>query len=268
MSQPLRLQPSAAVKEKRLAALLEERGLSPDDPGLAAIVEDAQLLGSLELAGLRFTWDEVRSSRVAGEGPAEVLALRRARAAVPADAPFSLAAIRAWHEALAGPVGLRRGEREREGAPARAGRARREPPRHPRGVARGGGHARPRARSGGRRRPRAPRRDPAVRRRERPRLPPRRLAPDGARRDAAADPRGGGRAPACAPRSSRRSASRRSRSSRCSPRPPARPRRDESSPLAGRADAAASRACDATLRLPRRSRSSRSSARPPAAPST
>lgn len=117
MSPPLRLQPSAAVKEKRLAALLEGRGLSPDDSGLAAIVEDAQLLGSLELAGFRFTWDEVRSSRVAGEGPAEVLALRRARAAVPADAPFSLGAIRAWHEALAGPVGLRRGARERDGVP-------------------------------------------------------------------------------------------------------------------------------------------------------
>ncbi|HYN03211.1 MAG TPA: hypothetical protein VE359_12245, partial [Vicinamibacteria bacterium] len=117
MSEPLRLQPSAAVKEKRLAVLLEGRGLSPDDPGLAAIVEDAQLLGSLELAGFRFTWDEVRASRVAGDGPAEVLALRRARAAVPAEAPFSLAAIGAWHEALAGPVGLRRSAREREGVP-------------------------------------------------------------------------------------------------------------------------------------------------------
>jgi len=117
MSPPLRLQPSAAVKEKRLAALLESRGLPPDDPELAGIVEDAQLLGSLDLAGLRFTWEEMRSSRVAGKGPAEVLALRRARAAVPADAPFSLVAIRAWHEALAGPVGLRRGARERAGAP-------------------------------------------------------------------------------------------------------------------------------------------------------
>ena len=95
MSEPLRLQPSAAVKEKRLATLLEERGLRPGDPELAGIVEDAQLLGSLELAGVRATWDEVRSSRVAGEGPAEVLALRRAQAAVPADAPFSLAGIRA-----------------------------------------------------------------------------------------------------------------------------------------------------------------------------
>jgi hypothetical protein len=113
----LRLEPSAAVREKRLERLLVERGLGPDDPGLAGIVEDAQLLGSLELAGLRFTWDEVRSSRVAGEGPPEVLALRRALAAVPPDAPFSLAAIRAWHEALAGPVGLRTGARERDGAP-------------------------------------------------------------------------------------------------------------------------------------------------------
>jgi Fic family protein len=117
MNEPLRLQPSAAVKEKRLATLLEERGLRPDDPGLVGIVGDAQLLGSLELAGIRANWDEVRSSRVAGEGPADVLALRRAHAAVPADAPFSLAAIRAWHQALAGPVGFRRGEQERGGAP-------------------------------------------------------------------------------------------------------------------------------------------------------
>jgi hypothetical protein len=117
MSEPLRLQPSAAVKEKRLAALLAERGLRAEDAGLAEVVEDAQMLGSLELAGLRFTWDEVRSSRIAGDGPAEVLAIRRARAAVAADAPFSLEAIRAWHEALAGKAGLRRGAREREGVP-------------------------------------------------------------------------------------------------------------------------------------------------------
>jgi Fic family protein len=117
MHQGLRLQPSAAVRERRLAALLGEQGLPADDPGLAGIVEDAQLLGSLELAGLRFTWDEVRSSRVSGEGPAEVLALRRARGAVAADAPLGVAAIRAWHEALVGPAGFRRGERRRDGAP-------------------------------------------------------------------------------------------------------------------------------------------------------
>lgn len=117
MSPTLRLQPATALKERRLAALLEERGLRAEDAGLAGVVEDAQLLGSLELAGLRFTWDEVRSSRLSGEGPSEVLAHRRARAAVAADAPFTLAAIRAWHEALAGPVGFRREDRPREGAP-------------------------------------------------------------------------------------------------------------------------------------------------------
>jgi Fic family protein len=116
MSPGLRLQPTAAVKERRLAALLEERGLPADDAGLAGIVEDAQLLGSLELAGLRFTWEEVRSSRATGRGPAEVLALRSACRAVAPDAPFSVAAIRAWHEALAGPAGFRREGRAREGA--------------------------------------------------------------------------------------------------------------------------------------------------------
>ena len=114
----MRLLPSTAVKERRLATLLEEQGLRADDAGLAGVVEDAQLLGSLELAGLRFTWDEVRSSRLSGEGPSEVLAHRRARTVVPADAPFTVAAIRAWHEALVGPVGFRREERPREGAPA------------------------------------------------------------------------------------------------------------------------------------------------------
>jgi hypothetical protein len=117
MGQPIRLQPSSAVKEKRLAALLEERGLRADDAGLAGIVEDAQLLGSLELAGFRVGWDEVRSSRSSGAGPAEVLALRRARGAVGPGSPLSVAGIRAWHEALGGGIGFRRGERERDGTP-------------------------------------------------------------------------------------------------------------------------------------------------------
>ncbi len=117
MSSGLHLQPSAAVREKRLAALLEQRGLRADDPGLAAIVEDAQLLGSLELAGFRFAWEEVRSSRSSGEGPADLVSLRRARAAVPSDAPLTVEAIRTWHAAIAGPVGFRRAERDREGAP-------------------------------------------------------------------------------------------------------------------------------------------------------
>jgi hypothetical protein len=59
----------------------------------------------------------VRASRTSDGGPPEVRALRRARAAVAAGAPFTIAALLAWHEALAGPVGLRRGERQRDGAP-------------------------------------------------------------------------------------------------------------------------------------------------------
>ena len=139
MSQPLRLQPSAAVKEKRLATLLEERGLRPDDPALAAIVEDAQLLGSLELAGVRATWDEVRSSRTAGEGPAEVLALRRARrrgAGRCAVQPRGDPSVARGARGAGGLPPRRAGEGRR--AP-RAGGVRPEPSRDPRGVAGGAG---------------------------------------------------------------------------------------------------------------------------------
>ena len=97
--------------------LLEERGRAADDAALKAVVEDAQLLGSLELAGIRPTWEEVRSSRAPGVGPEAVLALRRAQGAVDRDAPLTLAAIRSWHAALLGPVGFRRVPRAREGAP-------------------------------------------------------------------------------------------------------------------------------------------------------
>jgi hypothetical protein len=112
-----RLSVAASVKERRLQALLAERGRAVADPALAAVVEDAQLLGSLELAGVGVGWEDVRGSRVSGRGAPEVLALRKAVAAVPRKAPLSLAALRAWHEALAGPVGFRRGEARREGAP-------------------------------------------------------------------------------------------------------------------------------------------------------
>jgi len=115
MSPALRPVPSIAARERRLARLLEQHELGPEDAGLARLVDDAQLLGSLELAGLRFTWDEVRASGATGEGPAAVLALRRAQAAVARDAPLTVPAVRAWHEALAGPVGFRTGERRREG---------------------------------------------------------------------------------------------------------------------------------------------------------
>jgi hypothetical protein len=114
----VRIQPATGAREKRLAALLVERGREASDPALAAVVEDAQLLGSLELAGVPATWADVRASRGSGEGPAEVLSLRRARAAVPADEPLSVAALRTWHAALFGAAGFRTADRAREGAPA------------------------------------------------------------------------------------------------------------------------------------------------------
>ena len=114
----LRVQPPVVAKEKRLAALLAERGREAGDGPLAEVVADAQLLCSLELAGVHPSWEEVRASRASpGEGAAEIVALRRAHAAVPADAALSVEAIRAWHAAIAGPVGLRRAERLREDAP-------------------------------------------------------------------------------------------------------------------------------------------------------
>ena len=107
----LRLEPSVAVRERRLTRLLAERGLSADDAGLARIVEDAELVGSLELAGLPVSWDDAR----AATPPPSLQALRRARAVVSAADRFTLAAVRAWHETLAGPVGFR--QREAAGAP-------------------------------------------------------------------------------------------------------------------------------------------------------
>jgi hypothetical protein len=104
----LRLEPSTVVKERRLATLLEQHGLRPDDPGLLGIVEDAQLVGSLELSGIAASWEEARASRGTGGGLAELLGLRRALAAVAPQEPLSLRAISAWHAAIEGPVGLRR----------------------------------------------------------------------------------------------------------------------------------------------------------------
>ena len=113
----MRIPPPAEAKERRLAALLAATGRRADDPALAEVVEDAQLLGSLELAGFQTTWAEVRGSRASDAGPEEVLALRRARRAVPRAAPLSIATLRSWHTALAGPVGFRRETRERDGTP-------------------------------------------------------------------------------------------------------------------------------------------------------
>jgi Fic family protein len=108
----LRLETSQALKERRLASLLGER--PEHDPALLAVVRDAQVLGSLELAGIALSWEAVRS----GAAPSEALALRRAQARVPAPAPLDREALLAWHAEVTGTsAGFRRSERTREGGP-------------------------------------------------------------------------------------------------------------------------------------------------------
>jgi Fic family protein len=99
----LRLARSAALKEKRLQALLAGRAENETD--LRATIDDAQLLGSLELAGFAVSWEQVRDR----ENPAlpEVKALRNAQHAVDAAAPFSVRALRIWHRAAVGGGELR-----------------------------------------------------------------------------------------------------------------------------------------------------------------
>jgi fido (protein-threonine AMPylation protein) len=98
----LRLTTSAALKEQRLASLLAGRA----EAVLREAVEQAQVAGSLDLAGQ----DRPR------EGLAERL-LAATRAVDPA-APFTAAALLAWHRAAFGAGGYRSAERSRpEGPP-------------------------------------------------------------------------------------------------------------------------------------------------------
>jgi hypothetical protein len=111
----LRVAASTALKERRLQTLLA--GRAPEDEALRAAVDDAQLLGSLELAGFAVTWDEVQAPRRGEAAPESVVALRRAQRAVAANEPFGVAALRAWNEALSPAApGFRRSERSRDGA--------------------------------------------------------------------------------------------------------------------------------------------------------
>jgi hypothetical protein len=99
----LKLTASAAVKEKRLAALLA--GRSAQEPALRSAVIVAQVRGSLDLAGTPGTAEETQ-------------ALERAIAAVDPRAPFTVSAVMDWHVALTGERALRRTPRDRpEGPP-------------------------------------------------------------------------------------------------------------------------------------------------------
>jgi len=113
----LRLAPGSALKHTRLVTLLGG-GIPDDDPRLRAAIEDAQMLGSLQLAGFDIAWEQVRAARRGESAPAPLAALWRARAAVPRDARFSLDALRAWHAAAAdAPSTWRRATRIRDAGP-------------------------------------------------------------------------------------------------------------------------------------------------------
>ena len=113
---PLRLSTNAALKER----LLRERLAGREDRArrLDETVADAQALGSLELAGFSFGWDEIRAVRQGAPAPEPAVRLQRAQAAVTREMPLGLPALHAWREALGGAPGLRRSVRHRpEGPP-------------------------------------------------------------------------------------------------------------------------------------------------------
>ncbi len=112
----LHLAPNVALKQRRLTALLA--GRDPADPRLREAVEDAQLLGSLDLAGFSFTWEETKAARRGEPAHPAIRGLQEARPAVDPRAPFSMAGLLAWHRAaLGGGGGFRTGERSREDGP-------------------------------------------------------------------------------------------------------------------------------------------------------
>jgi hypothetical protein len=102
----LSLGPSAAMKEKRLAALLAGRDAAAD-PALVEALVTAQVRGSLELAGKAGTPEEA----------AAAAALRRAVFAVDPHAPLTVEAILTWQASLTGERALRRQARDRPGGP-------------------------------------------------------------------------------------------------------------------------------------------------------
>lgn len=113
---PLRLGTSGALKERRLAHLVAEAGAPL--ARLEPVVADAQVLGSLELAGFRFAWEEVRAARRGDAAPPEIARLQQAQRALPSDAALGVAALLGWHQAVTGDsFGIRTRARVREGGP-------------------------------------------------------------------------------------------------------------------------------------------------------
>lgn len=116
---PLRLSSRVGPKESRLARL--RRGHGEEDAALHEAVRRARVLGSLELAGFAFTWDEIGAAASGGRAPEPALRLLAATRAVAPEAALDRRALLAWHAAVTGgPGGFRRGELPRAGSPAPA----------------------------------------------------------------------------------------------------------------------------------------------------
>ena len=113
---PLRLGTNGALKERRLAQLVGEAGAPL--ARLEPVVADAQVLGSLELAGFRFSWQQVRAGRAGEDAPAPIVRLQQAQRTLPHDSPLGVSALREWHHAaIGGASGFRTRELAREGGP-------------------------------------------------------------------------------------------------------------------------------------------------------
>jgi hypothetical protein len=112
----VRLVTSPALRERRLAALLA--GRDPALPALREAVEDAQVAGSLALAGWPVTAAQVAAARGGAAAPPGVAELLRALGAVEPAARLTVEALRAWQAAATGGSGaLRSVERDRAGGP-------------------------------------------------------------------------------------------------------------------------------------------------------
>jgi hypothetical protein len=114
---PIRPVLSTGLKERRLLALLE--GRRPEDLGLPDQVEAAQVLGSLELSGFAYGFDEVLTTGRGAPGPTPVVGHFRALRAMKGTDPLSVESILRSHSALLGSEAslFRREERSREGGP-------------------------------------------------------------------------------------------------------------------------------------------------------
>lgn len=109
----LRLSASTALKEDRLAeALRAGRGQAAE---LLEAVRDAQLAGSLALAGTVVSAADLAAARRGKGAPQRLVRLQEAARAVDPAAPLTVAAVEGWHAALTGHRGFRAGERARSG---------------------------------------------------------------------------------------------------------------------------------------------------------